>query len=333
MPDNATNEPTGVPIPPAARHESNALVPVLLVYYGAIVIAAVGLIVFVPALRQAGVIALAVTLGFVPIALHRAKTQSAPLQDVRPLLRGLEHVSQRMESVTREGGLSEAAKRVLHRREERDLLRDAIEQDVRDEDWEAAMVLVRELAERFGYRADADEFRARIAQARAETLDRDVSKVVGRLEQLIEERRWGDAYQEAARVERLFPDSPRVDSLRDHVDEARRRYKTDLQRRFLHAAQRDEVDRAMSLLKQLDDYLTESEVEKLREVARGVVSKARDNLGARFKLLVEDREWSEAVRVGERITRDFPNTRMAEEVSEMIDTLRARAGESAATPG
>ena len=38
----------------------------------------------------------------------------------------------------------------------------AIEEDMATGEWDAAMVLVRELAERFGYRADAEEFRARI---------------------------------------------------------------------------------------------------------------------------------------------------------------------------
>ncbi len=304
---------------------------VLIGVYATLELGAAAVIVLLPELRSAGIVALAVTLGLAPIALTYKGGDSSAGADQRRVLRGLEQVSRRLDTLSREGGLSEAAKRVLHRREERDLLCRAIEQDITDEDWEAAMVLVRELAERFGYRADAEEFRARIAIARAESLDKNVSDAIAPLEALIEQRRWADAYQEAARIERLFPDSSRVDNLRERVDEARRRYKTDLERRFLHAAQRDEVDRAMDLLKQLDGYLTEKEVEQLREVARGVVSKARDNLGARFKLLIEDREWSEALRVGERITREFPNTRMAEEVRGMIDTLRSRAEESRST--
>lgn len=331
MPDQPIPHPTRPEadessIPPAAHYETSPLVSILAVYYGVLALGAVALIVLLPAMREAGIVSLGVILGLVPIALHRARTQSAPDADLRPVLRALELASKRLSTMTQESGLSEAAKRVLHRREERDLLRRAIEQDIADEDFEAAMVLVRELAERFGYRADADEFRARINRVRIESLDRNVGEAITRLDALISERRWEDAYDDAARIQRRFPDAPRVDTLRDRVDHARSQYKLDLQRRFLHAAQRDEVDRAMDLLKQLDQYLTDVEAERLREVARGVVSKARDNLGARFKLLIEDSEWSEAVRVGERIMRDFPNTRMAEEVGEMIDSLRSRAG-------
>ena len=66
--------------------------------------------------------------------------------------------------------------------------------------------------------------------------------------------------------------------------------------------------------------------EQFREVARGVIGKARDNLGVRFKLLVQDKSWGEALVVGEQIIENFPNSRMAGEVREMLDTLRERSG-------
>lgn len=331
MEDGRKDNSDSLTIPPAARNESNPMPAVMLIWYGALAIGAAAVIVWLPELRMAGVLALAVVLALLPIALRQTAAKSQSRHDDRALIRGFEHLSKRLENMVQEGGLSEAAKRVLHRREERDLLTRAIEQDITDQDWEAAMVLVRELAERFGYRADAEEFRARIDHARAETLDRNVSEALTRLEALLEKRQWPEAYREAARIERLFPDSPRVENLRDHVDQARRGYKLDLERQFLHAAERDEVDRAMKLLKQLDEYLSEGEAEQLREVARGVVSKARENLGARFKLLIEDKEWAEAVRVGERLMKEFPNTRMAEEVRDMIDVLRTRAEQQTTT--
>lgn len=59
--------------------------------------------------------------------------------------------------------------------------------------------------------------------------------------------------------------------------------------------------------------------------------KKRDNLGVQFKMAVHDKEWLKSIRVGEQIIRDFPNTRMAEEVRERIDLLRERAaGQQAA---
>ena len=93
-------------------------------------------------------------------------------------------------------------------------------------------------------------------------------------------------------------DSPRVEGLRRRVGHARARYKMDLERRFLHAAQGEQHDGALALVKELDAYLTEDEAEPFREVARGVIGKARENLGVQFKLAVQDRDWRRALDAG-----------------------------------
>ena len=84
------------------------------------------------------------------------------------------------------------------------------------------------------------------------------------------------------------------------------------------------------LLKELDKYLSETEAAPYTEVARGVIGKKKENLGVQFKLAVHDHDWIGAVRVGEQIIREFPNTRMADEVRSMIDLLRNRASEQRA---
>lgn len=276
-----------------------------------------------PDLLGEAFIALVVTLALLPIGLRSG--QDAPAGADATQSDQIDRLAAAVESMTQESGLSEAAKRVLHRRQERELLRREIERDIADGDWDAAMVLVKELAERFGYRGDAEEFRTRIERVRAESLDRTVNEAIDQLDELIRDRRWTDAYAEAARIARLYPDSHRVEGLKKRVDDARERYKHDLERRFLMAAERDEIDNAMDLLKEMDVYLTEDEAAQFREVARGVIGKARDNLGVRFKLALQDRNWVAALEFGERIISDFPNTRMAEEVRGMLDTLRAQA--------
>lgn len=221
--------------------------------------------------------------------------------------------------------LSDDARRVLNRGRERELLRRAIEEDITSEDWDAAMVLVKELAERFGYRADAEGFRARIETARFQTVDRRVTGAIEGVDRMITQRRWEEARAEADRVVRLFPDSSRVEGLRHRVEAARGRYKADLERRFLQAAEGERVDEAMALLREMDQYLTEAEAAPYQELARGVIGKARENLGVQFKLAVQDRAWEQASALGARIIEEFPNTRMADEVRGMIDEIRGRA--------
>ena len=132
---------------------------------------------------------------------------------------------------------------------------------------------------------------------------------------------------EAAKIGRLYPDSPKVEGLRHRVEHARALYKSDLERRFLLAAGESQIVEAMDLMKELDAYLSEAEAEPYREVARGVIGKARENLGAQFKLAVQDRAWARAADIGASIIAQFPNTRMAAEVRGMLDGIRARARE------
>jgi len=265
-----------------------------------------------------------IVLAIAPMGIMAAY-RSAGLAGSQTIERKVDDLVDAVQSFTREGGLSEGAKRVLHRREERELLRRAIEQDIHAQDWDAAMVLVKELAERFGYRADAEEFRGRIERARAQTLDTRVIEDLAGLDELIRTQKWTEAYAEAARIHRLYPESHRVEGLRERVNEARSRYRKDLERRFLIAAEREQIDEAMRLLKELDQYLTPAEAERFSEVARGVISKSRENLGVRFKLFVQDHMWAAAIDTGEQIMAEFPNTRMAQEVREMLPVLRERS--------
>lgn len=277
-----------------------------------------------------GVLAVVIVLAAAP----RTLTQIL-VQDFRPppgndgIQRDLEHrfeqLTRAIEELGEQSALSDDARRVLNRRRERDLLCRAIEEDIAAEDWDAGLVLVKELAERFGYRADAEEFRERIEMARFETQERRVAAAIRQLDALLEQRRWDEARAEAARIQRLYPDSARVEGLTEYVRRSREKYKIDLERRFLHAAQEEDIDEAMLLLKEMDAYLTEHEAQPFQEVARGVIGKARENLGVQFKLAVQDRRWDYAAEVGAKIIDEFPNTRMAEEIRGLIDDIRRRA--------
>jgi len=230
-----------------------------------------------------------------------------------------------MERLAEEQTLSDDARRVLNRQRERDILCRAIEEDIANQDWDTASILVKELAERFGYRQEAEDFSQRVQQARARTTEIKVVDAVRNLDALIVRQQWDEASAEAARITRVYAESPRVEGLRHRVERARGQFKADLERRFLHAAKDGRIEEAHELLKDLDNYLTEAEAEPYQELARGVIGQARENLGVQFKLAAQDRDWARAAEVGERIIRDFPNTRMAEEIRGIIDGVRDKA--------
>ncbi len=227
--------------------------------------------------------------------------------------------------------LSDTAKRIIYREQERAALRQAIQEDMNKHDYEAALVLVNEMSQTYGYRQEAESFRDEIQTARKVEDEQRVTEGLAQMEAVMGRAEWDRAMAEADKLARLFPESPRVRGLERQIKEARERHKRDLERQFLQASERDDVETAMDLLKQLDKYLTEQEAEPFRETARGVIGKKRQNLGVQFKLSVHDKEWTQAVRIGEQIIREFPNSKMSDEVRGMLDLLRERAaGEQAA---
>lgn len=222
--------------------------------------------------------------------------------------------------------LSETAKRVAYRHEDMATLRKTIDQDIQKRDYDSALALVAEMATTYGQLEEAEDLRDRINVARKKETEAKIAAAVEKVDQLLGKNEYERAMKEASKLERLFPDADRVTNLRRHVLQAREQFKQDLEKGFLEAAQREDVDKAMTLLKEMDKYLTEQEAAPYRETARGVIGKQRDNLGVQFKLAVHDRDWVAASRVGEQLIRDFPNSKMANEVRGMLDVLRERAG-------
>jgi hypothetical protein len=227
--------------------------------------------------------------------------------------------------------LSDSAKRVLFRDREIDMLRSAIEEDIARGDHNAAISLCDDMARLFGYREEAEAFRARIAQSRTDHYENQVQAAIEQLDGYLAVRDWPRAHQEAARIRRLFPESHLVHDLDERINGAREACKRELEQRFIEAAQREEIESSMDLLRQLDRYLTREEAGRLAPLAQGVVMKHRKNLETHFKLAVADRMWAEAAEVGQTIMNEFPNTKMAEEVRSMIQVLRTRATQAAMT--
>jgi hypothetical protein len=321
-------EPLGPFVGLLVDHGFPLVLSVTLILIGALFLRGPGNELAANILQGAGALGIIVTLTVAPVTwqLRRRVEQDALL------LRKTDTMIEQMRRLSDSTMVSDDARRVLNRGAERDLLCKAIEEDIQSQAWDAAMVLCDELAGRFGYRQDAEEFRARIELARSEIQERKVADAIARLDGLIVQRRWDVAMNEARRIQRLFPDSPRVERLRDRVDQARNVYKADLERRFLDAAQAGRDEEAMAMLKELDAYLTEQEAAPLREVARGVISRARENLGAQFRIAVQDRNWPQAAALGKRIVNEFPNTKMAQEVRGLLDGILARANQPAGEP-
>jgi len=187
------------------------------------------------------------------------------------------------------------------------------------------------MATLFGQRAEAEAYRSRIAQGRAQQYELEVQAALEQFEASLAECNWAAVHQQAARIRRLYPDSHLVGEMDQRIEHARRQHTSDLENRFLEAAEQDDPAAAMGLLKQLDHYLTRDDAKRLAGAAQNVIIRHRDGLSRRFRIAVNEHLWGEAAQLGEAIIAEFPNSQMATEVRSMIELLRSRATQAAAT--
>jgi hypothetical protein len=223
--------------------------------------------------------------------------------------------------------LSDRAKAVAYREKDRDVLRKAIYEEIGKRDFEAAMALANDIEAQFGYKQEADRFRGEIRQRYEEAARKQIGEAVVVIDRHIREENWQEARQEAERLAQQFPNDQQVKGLTQEIETRRNAFKKQLLDRWNAAVARNDVDGSIELLKHLDLYLTPTEAEPLQEQARHIFKEKLGHLRTQFSLAVQDHKWQEALRIGDTITRDFPNTRIAEEVRGMLVGLRQRATE------
>src|SRR4028119_987222 len=111
----------------------------------------------------------------------------------------------------------------------------------------------------------------------------------------------------------MFPDNEQVKNLPNEIDQRRQAHKKQLVDSWNEAVARHDVDGSIEILKQLDNYLTPAEAERMEETARSIFKEKLNNMGKEFAAAVQEHKWQDAIRLGESIVRDFPNSRIAQE--------------------
>jgi hypothetical protein len=227
--------------------------------------------------------------------------------------------------------LSDQAKALIFRDREIDAVRETIHECLARQDYTQANHLIDRMDKQFGHSSEAQRFRTEVEANREATIDEKINAAIDRVDRIIAQKNWPRALRESERLGEVFPESVKVASLPKRITEARARHKRELLSEYGEAVKRNDVDRSIELLKELDTYLTPQEAAALQESARGVFRAKLHNLGIQFAIAVTDEQWASALKTGEEIVREFPNTRMATEVRQKLDTLRQRAG-TADTP-
>ena len=245
---------------------------------------------------------------------------------LRPVRHNTDAAVRLLTRIESSSGISERAKQVAHREQDRDAIRRAIEEDLRDGDYAGAQRLADEMQNSFGYADEAervrDEVRTRVAGER----ERAIGDARANVERLCREEKWGEAFSVSDRAISRFSGDMEVKLLRTRIEERRQNKKVELVQKFHAAVERKDVDEAAELIRRLDSYLTADEGRQLAESAREVFKNRLLKLRDQFSGAMQGHDYSEAIRVGEIIKRDFPNSQLAKEVRDHEPRVREAAG-------
>ncbi len=264
------------------------------------------------------------------IAFRRAISANWHFEQLRGSLENQRIV---LETVRDSVSVSDAAKQIAFRHKDRDALRHAIREDLDKNDYDGAIYLVNAMDRTFGYHEEAAALRREIDNAKRGYIDNQVRESLDVIDHSISTRDWPAAVRNTELLLKRYPYRPEVQRMPERINTARDSHKRELLKQWTDAAARDDVDRSIELLRQLDQYLTPGEAEAYKDTARDVFKKRLQQLSVQFSLHSHDKNWSEAVRVGRQITDEFPNSRIATEVRGLMPILQENLNKGAqATP-
>jgi hypothetical protein len=221
--------------------------------------------------------------------------------------------------------LSEAAKAIVFGETDRQALTEMVKEKLHQQDFEGTYKIIEHISRQTGYRDLAEQLRLEADKYRDASEEERVKQVTAHIEKLFEQHRWAKASAQIDRLAEVFDDPERGKHLHQRLLDAKEQRKKELLAAWDEMVRRHETDRSLEILKELDLYLTPNEGLALQESAKDVFRTKLHNLGVKFSLAVTDKQWVEALQTGEQIIRDFPNSRMAQEIREKIDILRKRS--------
>lgn len=249
------------------------------------------------------------------------RVYGAALESLDELRRQTGHAKTVAENST----LSDWAKRVVYREKDHEFVRDMIAAAIVRQDWALAEHLIEDMDTQLGYAEEAARQRAELTRVRQSPQADQVEAALRRIDELCTALKWRQARQETARLQTLFADDERIRGLPRTLELRRQQRKRQLLQDYDKAVHVQDMERAHNILIELDEYLTPNEVAALKDSARGVFKARLLQMGVRFSLAVNDRKYPEAIAVGETLMREFPNSRYAHEIADMMPALRQRS--------
>ncbi len=267
------------------------------------------------------IIALIATLSKLVKILDAIQDNTAKLEVMTEAVKKSQAVLAEINKITH---LSEEAKAIVFQDANKQFLTETVLDKLEHQDIDGAYDIIDGIANCRGYEELAEHLRNEADKHRGATDQERIEQAIKAIEKLFENYQWVIA---GTRIERLisaYPDSEEAKAMRQTLIEKKEERKKVLLNAWDDAVKRHATDRSLEILRELDLYLTPEEGLALQKAARDVFKDKLHNLGIQFSLAVSGEQWEKAIQVGHEIMRDFPNSRMSEEIRGKMDVLKQR---------
>ena len=241
---------------------------------------------------------------------------------LKELTGALEKIHTGLAQIDRSTRVSEAAKAIAFRDADKQSLREAVFDKLQQQDFDAAKDIIDEIAKRPEYEELAEQLKTQMEKYRTSTDQERMNQVIAHIERLFEHCQWAKASAQIEELIRTCPDCEQTKTMRQKLVDKKQQHKRTLLAAWDGAVKRQETDRSLEILKELDLYLTPNEALALQEAARDVFRTKLHNLGVQFAIAVTEKHWANALDTGQQIISDFPNSKMSEEIREKLGVLK-----------
>ena len=258
--------------------------------------------------------------------LDALRDNSTKLEEVTG---ALEKIHAGLAQINQSTHISETAKAIAFRDADRQSLREAVFDKLQQQDFDVAYEIIDEIAQRAEYKELAEQLRTEADKYHDATDQERTDQVIAHIEKLFESYQWAKANAQIERLIKAYPNSEKAKEMRQRLLDKKEERKKILLAAWDEAVERQATDHSLEILRELDLYLTPNEGLALQEAARDVFRNKLHSLGVQFSLAVSEKQWVQALQTGQQIIRDFPNSRMAEEICEKVDVLRQKVEQHA----
>ena len=216
--------------------------------------------------------------------------------------------------------LSDTLKSIAFRDKDLKTLEDSAMQSIRKGNTETTEWLIDQIRVKLGAVGLSEKLEKEVERTRKLSVAEKAHEYIKHLESLWSIHDYKVAAIEEVELLKSFPDNLQAQSLRGTTEKKRQAHKRELLEKMEAASRENNHELCVEILKMLDAHLTPTEAAALQETARDVLRTRLHNLGVQFSIAVTTKDWVRALVIGKSIVKDYPNSRMAQEVRDkMLD--------------